>query len=75
MEQLLPQIKLEKGLIQGTEVPAQLGIAPDIRDLDILKPLITSRAIASVGRNKKKISKEGASKKKTWGHKKPQCLH
>ena len=40
-------------------MPAQPGIAPD---LDVLKPFITSRAIASVWGNKKKLSKEGASK-------------
>jgi len=43
-------------------VPAQPGIAPDITDLDVLKPFITSRAIASVRGNRKKLSKEGASK-------------
>jgi hypothetical protein len=40
-------------------VLAQPGIAPD---LDVFKPFITSRAIASVTGNKKKLSKEGASK-------------
>jgi hypothetical protein len=43
-------------------VPAQLGIAPDITDLDVLNPFITSRVIASVRGNKRKLSKEGASK-------------
>jgi len=41
---------------------AQPGIAPDITDLDVLKPFITSRAIASVRGTRKKLSKEGASK-------------
>jgi len=45
-------------------MPAQSRIAPDITDLDVLKPFITSCAIASVRGNKKILSKEGASKEK-----------
>jgi hypothetical protein len=32
-----------------------------VTDLDVLKPFITSRAIAPVRGNKKKLSKEGTS--------------